>query len=110
MIFGHGWQKLVTFPDQMHSFPDPIGLGSTFALVLAVFSEFFCSIALALGILTRFAAVPLFVTMFVAATIVQNQDPFSKKELAVIYGLIYFTLICVGGGKYSFDRLILKRN
>ncbi len=108
MLFGHGLDKLIHFSDRMGKFPDPLGIGSTASLAMATFAEFFCSVCLIIGFFTRIAAVPLFVTMSVAAFIVHASDPWNNKELAVLYGIVYLTLTLTGGGKFSFDALFRK--
>lgn len=108
MLFAHGWPKLMDFTAKAAVFPDPLGLGSSISLTLAVTSEFFCSIALILGILTRWVSVPLLITMLVAAFIVKAGQPFKKQELALMYAFIYTALICMGGGKFSIDGIFRK--
>ncbi len=109
MMLMHGWGKLSAFSTLMHDFPDPIGVGSTVSLVLAVFAEFFCSIALAIGVQSRWVTIPLVVTMLVAVVIIHGNDPFHKKELAALYLVGFVTLFLTGPGKYSFDGLLSKR-
>ena len=103
MAIAHGWGKLTGFSEKSGGFPDPIGLGSPTALGLAVFAEVFCSIAIVLGLFTRAAAIPLLITMMVAAFMIHGDDPFQKKELALFYGATYLTLIFTGAGKFSAD-------
>jgi len=104
MLFGHGWAKLIDFSDVAPNFPDPLGLGSNnFSLALAVFAEFFCAAAVMIGIATRLAAVPLVITMLVAAFVVHGDDPWAKKELALLYVAPFLTLVFTGAGKFSFD-------
>lgn len=110
MAGAHGLDKLLTFTEKAASFGDPLGVGSTASLALAVFAEFFCAIAVALGLFTRFAAVPLVITMGVAAFIVHADDPFSKKELALLYGIPFLALVLTGPGDYSLDRLLRRRS
>jgi putative oxidoreductase len=92
------------------TFADPIGLGPAFSLFLAVFAEFFCSILIGLGLGTRLASIPLIFTMIAAAFIIHGSDPLGKKELALLYLLIYLTLLIVGSRKFSVDYLITKKN
>lgn len=90
-------------------FADPLGFGPELSLFLAVFAEFVCSILVGIGLATRLAAIPLMVTMAVAAFISHGADPFGRKELALIYLLIYIFLFLAGSGKYSVDHIISKR-
>lgn len=103
MLFAHGWDKLVHFQSVKAHFPDPIGLGSTVALSLVVFAEFFCALAVCLGLLTRYVVVPLIITMAVAAFIIHADDPFAKKEFALLYLIPFLSLFFTGPGKYSLD-------
>lgn len=105
MLVGHGWDKLARFTERLATFPDPLGIGVGFSLSLAIFAEVFCSLALILGVATRFAAVPLLVTMLVAASVIHAGDPWREKELAVLYAVAFFVLIVTGGGEYAMDAL-----
>jgi putative oxidoreductase len=106
MLVAHGWGKLAGFGGLAGTFPDPIGLGSTVSLVLAIFAEVLCALLIVVGLGTRFAAVPLLVTMLVAALVVHADDPWSKKEFALLYAIPFLTLIFTGGGGYALDSLI----
>ncbi len=107
MLLAHGLPKLQNFSSIAEQFPDPIGLGSTFALGLTVFAEFFCSGLLILGLATRLASIPLAITMAVAAFLIHAADPFQKKELALLYLSGYLALVFLGSGKISLDRFFL---
>lgn len=109
MLVAHGWPKLQNFSNLTGVFPDPIGVGSTMSLTLAVFAEFFCAIALTLGVMTRWVSIPLLVTMLVAAFIHHGADPFSVQEKAVLFAVPYLVFIITGGGRYSLDSLIFKK-
>ena len=105
----HGWGKMETlFSGEPIQFADPIGLGTTFSLALAVFAEVLCSILLIIGLGTRLAAIPLLITMLVAVFIIHANDGFDKQEFALLYALIYLTIAIIGAGKYSLDYLISK--
>lgn len=107
----HGYPKLMKLlAGGEIRFADPFGFGMTFSLVLAVFAEFFCSILVGLGIGTRLATIPLIITMSVAAFIAHGSDPFGKKELALLYMVIYVFLLFVGSGKFSVDYLISRKS
>ena len=102
----HGVPKLLNFEFLSTVFPDPIGLGSGFALSLIIFAELFCSILLIFGLFTRLASIPLIIGMAVAAFVIHAQDPFSGKEMALLYMGIYVVIALVGAGKYSVDYLL----
>lgn len=108
MLFAHGWPKLANFTNMSGHFPDPIGLGSTLSLTLAVFAEFFCAIAFMAGVLTRWVSVPLLITMLVAAFVVHFDDPWKSKEFALLYAVPFLAFIFTGGGRFSLDSIIGK--
>lgn len=87
-------------------FADPLGIGATASLVLAVFAEVGCSILIIFGWMTRFASVILLITMVVAAFVHHADDPFGKQELPILYAIIYCTIAIVGSGKIAIDKLI----
>ena len=104
ILLGHGWPKLMRFSDLSSRFPDPLGLGSTtLSLSLVLFAEVFCAAAVILGFATRLVVIPLVFAMLVAAFIIHADDPWQKKEFALLYALPFLTLICTGPGKFSVD-------
>ena len=103
----HGYGKFLMLTGEGPvQFADPIGIGVTATLALAVLAEFICSILLILGIVTRLSAIPLLSTMLVAAFIVHAPDPFMNKELPFLYASVFITILIAGGGKFSLDNLI----
>lgn len=106
----HGWPKFLKLLEGGEiQFGDPIGLGPAFSLVLVVFAEFFCSMLIGIGLGTRLASIPLMITMFVAAFVSHGADPFSRKEVALLYLLFYLALLVLGSRKYSVDYLITRK-
>lgn len=90
-------------------FPDPIGIGATASLALVVFAEVFCSIFLIIGLATRLSAIPLIITMLVAAFIAHASDGFGKQELPLLYIVIYIVLVVSGSGKIAIDKWIFDK-
>lgn len=106
----HGYPKLMKLlAGGEIQFADPFGLGMYFSLVLAVFAEFFCSILIGIGLGTRLATIPLIITMLVAAFIAHSSDPFGRKELALLYLVVFVFLLFTGSGKFSVDYFISKK-
>jgi putative oxidoreductase len=106
----HGWPKFLRLLEGGEiQFGDPIGLGPTLSLILTVFAEFFCSILIGIGLGTRLAAIPLLITMGVAAFVAHGGDPFRQKEVALLYLLFYLALLVLGSRKYSIDSFLRAR-
>lgn len=106
MLIAHGWPKLSGFSEKAETFADPFGVGSTMSLAMAVGAEVFASIFIIFGLLTRAMAVPLLITMLVAAFIIHGDDPYQKQEFALLFGFTYLTLIFTGPGKYAVDTFL----
>ena len=109
MMTQHGWGKLMSFSERADTWADPVGLGSELSLALAIGAEFFCSLLVAVGCGTRLAAIPLVFTMLVAAGVVHWDDPFGKKEFALLYLVPFVTLALIGAGRYSVDGWLTRR-
>ena len=103
MMLTHGIPKLQNILAGNWQFGDPLGIGTELSLALTVFAEVGCSVLILIGLFTRFATLPLLVTMLVAFLIVHGADPFGKKELPLLYALVFATLFFTGPGKYSVD-------
>ena len=107
LMLTHGIPKLLMLlsgaPVQ---FPAVLGMSAELCLALAVFAEVFCSLFLLAGLATRLAAIPLAITMLVAAFLIHGADPLSVKEPALYYLLVYTVLLLAGSGKYSIDYLL----
>jgi putative oxidoreductase len=109
LMLTHGWPKLEKLINGNMQFADPFGIGQGASLVLTVFAEVLCSILLIIGLGTRFAAIPLIITMATAAFVIQADDPLNKKELALLYLAIYITLLAISAGRYSIDYIIGRK-
>lgn len=121
----HGWGKLqMLLNGQFEQFGDPLGLGSGLSLFLITFAEFFCALAVVLGLGTRFAALVLVVAMGVAALVAHGGDPWTmgeaarlfrageaqswaSKEPALLYLVGFLSLVFTGAGRFSIDAVIV---
>ncbi|GAB3260458.1 hypothetical protein GCM10027347_24760 [Larkinella harenae] len=99
----HGWMKVNKLLTGDMAFGDPIGIGSTPSLILSTLAEFLGSLFLIVGFQTRASAVVLMINMLVITFFAHGSDPFGKKEMPLLYFLIYLTLFFVGPGKHSID-------
>lgn len=104
LMLTHGLPKFQKLISGNFEFGDPIGIGATPSLFLAVIGEFICPILIIIGFKTRLSAIPTAITMAVAAFIVHSADDFGTKEKALFYFVAFVTVILLGPGKFSVDR------
>jgi putative oxidoreductase len=104
MMLTHGIPKLLKMLSGDFSFGDPIGIGETTTLILAVLCEVFFPILVIIGFKTRLSAIPVIITMAVAAFVVHAADPFGIKEKAILYLIGFIAIALLGAGKYSVDK------
>lgn len=109
LMLTHGYAKLARFMSGERGFADPIGFGEELSMMLAIFTEFVCSILLMAGLFTRAVLVPLIVIMLVAFLVIHSDDPFAKKELPLLYLVPFITLFLTGPGRYSLDQRIFGK-
>ena len=108
LIMTHGWPKLIHFTERAQTFQDPIGLGSTISLSLALFAEFFCGAFLMIGLFSRIVLIPMIINMMVIVFIVHGPKPLGDKELSLFYLISFVLLFLSGPGRYSADNLLKK--
>jgi putative oxidoreductase len=124
VMFAHGAQKVLGlwggygFSGTMGFFTSKLGIPAPLA-ALAIIAEFFGSIALLFGFLTRVAAAGIGVVMLVAMAMVHSHVGFfmnwngNQKGEGFEYHLLALTLCLVllvaGGGSASIDRWLTER-
>ena len=106
IAFGHGLGKL----------PPPAGFvklvaGLNFPLPEAFawaagMSEFVGGLLLAVGLMTRPAAITLAITMAVALFGYHSGDAFREWELAMLYGVTSLMFAGMGSGRFGLDRIV----
>lgn len=110
MMLTHGIPKLMQFfSGEPIAFASVFGMSMGLSLALAVLAEVVCSVLILLGFGTRLATLPLIVTMLTAAFYIHANDPFSGKEMSLLYALIFIILLITGGGKYTVDSILAKK-
>ena len=104
----HGYKKLMNFAAKSSTFSDPLHIGSTLSMALTIFAEFFCAAFIVVGLMTRFATIPLIIAMGVAVFIAHDGKVFGDGETATLFLFGFVALLFAGPGKISMDRLIGK--
>ena len=103
LLMVHGLSKVVAYDNLTTGFLDPLGVGSQFSLMLAIFAELFCSVAFIFGLLYRLCLIPMIVMMAVAFFGVHGGSLSNGGELAFLYLLLFLLMYLPGPGRYSLD-------
>ena len=107
LFLAHGLEKTLNYAVLSANFPDPLGIGSNASLILAIFSELFCSIAFIFGFLYRLAMIPMLVSMAIAFFLIHH-SAMAQGELAFIYLIIFILMYISGPGRFSVDAIFGK--
>jgi putative oxidoreductase len=103
----HGYEKLTQFDKTAEGMINFLGIGQKASTVLVIFSEFFCSCFLILGLFTRFATIPLIITMVVAMWKMHHNDYLGESDISLFIAC-YLAILLLGPGKISIDGMISK--
>ena len=104
----HGLDKIMNFEQLSYTYPDVMGLGSYMTLMLAIFTEFCCSVFLITGLMFRITVIPMIVSMAVAFFDIHDAM-MPEGELSLIYLVLFLVLYITGPGRYSLDYLIDRK-
>ena len=99
----HGIPKINMFLDNPSGFADPIGIGATATLILAILAEVVAPLLVLIGLKTRIATIPVILIMATATFIHHANDDFNTKEKAILYLIAFIVIALAGPGKYSVD-------
>jgi putative oxidoreductase len=110
LAFGHGLGKITGGPEQWAGLGGTmeifgLGFAPTFWGFMAAIAEFVCALLVAVGFLTRPAALLVVINMSVAATAHITGVIDGGPEMALLYGIAFLSLVFVGPGKYSVDEI-----
>lgn len=111
-IAAHGFQKLSDGVSNFAAGLERNGMPAPEIMAwLSVLSEWVGGIFIAVGFLTRLAAIPLVINMAVAVLLVHRHAYFlpAGMEYALNLGVTYLVIALLGPGKFSLDRLIFAK-
>lgn len=117
LVLKHGWEKAFDFNTMLHNtqlpFPDPFHWGVYTSLTIALISDFYCGLAVVLGLGTRFAAAFSFVSITVAWVTVHHMGYWGPRadhgEIIILILGVLGGLIASGPGRYSIDYLLADK-
>ncbi len=104
----HGYSKIEMYDQYAAGMEDILRIGAKNTYIVIILAELGCGILVTLGLFTRLAIIPIFITMIVAFFHAHKNDPFMMKELPFVFMLLCLPVFILGSGKYSVDRLIFK--
>lgn len=105
LFIRHGLPKLRGFSSMQHTFYDPFHIGSRWSLCLVIFAEVFCAVLVVLGFVTRFAAIPIVISLTVALFLYQRGQGLANTEMAWVYWTAFVCILLLGPGRISIDGL-----
>jgi len=111
MSLGHGLGKM---PPNQQMIDGVAALGLPMPSVMAwmaALAECIAAMMVALGILTRPAALTVVITMGVAAFVAHANDPWvsrggASKEMAMLFLIAFLAIAFIGAGRYSVDAML----
>jgi len=106
LMMMHGFHKIEKFlaSGVTVKFYDFLGLGSKISLILAILGEFIAPIFVIVGFKSKWALIPMIITMLVAVFGAHAGEPFSEREHALLYLIVFIVLYLTGDGKYSLEK------
>lgn len=106
----HGYDKLQNLlAGNSADFPDPLRIGGQASHALTVFSEFFCSILLALGLCSRVALTIMICCLLIVIFSIHANEPLADREHAFLFLIPFIALFLTGPGRYSLDSLLFSK-
>ncbi|MDE7159884.1 MAG: DoxX family protein [Muribaculaceae bacterium] len=115
MLIQFAVRQIYTFDAIAPGFPGLLCMDSRATLILWIFIEFVCSLAIMAGFLTRLMTLPVFVGMIIAEyhllhdVVAESPHLLSWSQqgyLPMMFLGIYFFLLIVGPGKISIDYFL----
>jgi putative oxidoreductase len=114
LLFGilfvrYGYIKIMAYDQIAPSFPDLIGIGGKLSFQLVIFAELICGFFVTIGLFTRLSIIPILITMIVVFFMAHAKDPFDAKAISFVYLGLSIVIFILGSGKYSVDKLLLRK-
>jgi putative oxidoreductase len=110
MAWLHGWDKVHHFSARVGSFPDPLGMGHKYALILAIAGEFAGAIMMATGFLGRFGAFLVAFATAVTLFSVMRGTPWHEREPWTLYFAASLAILLLGCGRFALDAIVWKKS
>jgi len=105
ILMMHGFHKIekLMAAGEIVKFYDFLGLGPKFSLILAILGEFIAPIFVIVGFKSKWALIPIIITMAVAVFGAHAGEAFSEREHALLYLFVFIGLYFAGDGDFSIE-------
>ncbi|MGQ7935971.1 DoxX family protein [Paraburkholderia sp. D1E] len=100
LLVVHGLPKATHYSSQLAVIEDPLHLGKTLTLGIAIFAEVLCPVLMIAGIATRLAALPMMVITLMALTLVHPEWTLDQPQFAWMLLILFGTIVIGGAGRY----------
>lgn len=100
----HGLPKLLNMQAELTLIEDPLGLGATVTLSLAIFAEVLCPLLIILGPFTRLATLPILAVLLVSLVLVHTEWSLGEGQFAWLLAILFTTLLIGGPGRFAFGK------
>lgn len=104
LFYVHGLPKWLHYSEQLQHIEDPFQLGARLTLSLAIFAEVLCPVAIALGVLTRLACLPILTVLIVALAVVHPDWTLEQGQFGWLLLIIFTVLLLSGPGRYALSH------
>ena len=106
LCIAHGWAKIARCSQRAPHVPDPFHTGSRSILLFAILSDVVCSLLVAVGLATRWAALIIAINTGAAFALVHHFALFGPRsgEMALLFFGWALTIFITGPGRYSIDQ------
>jgi putative oxidoreductase len=111
LFFQHGLVKVMHFSQMSTHFPNPIHIGPLPSLLFATLSDAICSLLVAIGLGTRYAALIVVINLGTAFTLVHHMKLSGpgNGELPLLFLGAFLTVVIAGAGRFSLDAALRGR-
>ncbi|MCU9951739.1 DoxX family protein [Pseudomonas solani] len=102
LLWVHGLPKLLGFSQELKLIEDPLHLGAMPTLLLAIFAEVACPLAILCGALVRLACLPILAVLLVSLLLVHPEWSVAEGQFAWLLLVIFTTLLISGPGSLAW--------
>jgi len=106
LLMVHGLPKLQHYAGELAHIDDPLHLGRTFTLWLALLAEVLCPLAIAAGLLTRLACLPILVLLLVSMLAVHPDWSLADGQFGWLLLVIFASVSVAGPGRYTLLAML----